>query len=586
MVVQTPNLAERMTRDFDVAEERIEVVENGVDLDRFAGSRPMDTTGSEAPLILVYAGALDGNHDIRPLVRAALQRPGRIEVRILGSGPLRPELEGMIAKAETGRIRLFGRVEPRDVVKHLGEADLCVAAYSPETQGETGFQFSPLKLMEYAAAGRPAVVAGPAPPEAGVVAPNVNGFFIPNETEAWIHLFDRLPGRDVLSRMGWKGRERVLGMGWDRAAEKIVRLTLNRSTHPAVAAMPYSNTENRYIGLLHDHLSAAKIRLLDPGNLRLRWLEAHAGCVDLIHLHWPESHYQFPNPAYSFLKWLYLMRRLKAAERLGYRIVWTVHNLEAHDRRYGVLDRMVRRHLLQQAGIILLGEGALPALERRFGASPTQPSTVIRHGHYIGCYGEILDPAHCRKALGLPLDKKVYLFFGTMRYYKGVDELVRIFARIRLRDAVLAAAGNVPDREIEKRIQSHAETDPDRIRFFPGFIPDARAGLFLQAADFLVLPYREIHMSGTLLASLSYARPVIAPDLGLIRDYLPEGAGILYDPADPEGLERALRQSEEVDALEMGRQGLAFAQSLDWAEIAKEHRRFYARLARKDRGRP
>jgi glycosyltransferase involved in cell wall biosynthesis len=443
--------------------------------------------------------------------------------------------------------------------------------------------------MEYAAAGRPAIVAGPGRIEAGVagvVAPDVNGFFIPNETETWLDLFDRLPGRDVLSRMGWKGRKRVLRMGWDRAAEKIVRLALNRSRRPVVAAMPYSNAENRYIGLLHDHLHAAKVRLLDPGNLRLGWLEAHAGCVDLIHLHWPESHYQFPNPAYSFLKWLYLIRRLKAAERLGYRIVWTVHNLEAHDRRYGVLDRMVRRHLLQRAGIILLGEGALAALERRFGTTPAQPSTVIPHGHYLGCYGESLDPVRCRKTVGLPLDKKVYLFFGTMRYYKGVDELARIFARIGLQDAVLVAAGKVPDRAIEKKIQSLAETDPDRIRFFPGFIPDARAGLFLQAADFLVLPYREIHMSGTLLASLSYARPVIAPDVGLIREYLPEGAGILYDPADPKGLERALRQSVEVDALEMGRQGLAFAASLDWMEIAKKHRRFYTRMAGKDRGKP
>ena len=40
-------------------------------------------------------------------------------------------------------------------------------------------------------------------------------------------------------------------------------------------------------------------------------------------------------------------------------------------------------------------------------------------------------------------------------------------------------------RMIEKEIQSLAETDPDRIRFFPGFIPDERAGLFLQAADVL-----------------------------------------------------------------------------------------------------
>ena len=194
------------------------------------------------------------------------------------------------------------------------------------------------------------------------------------------------------------------------------------------------------------------------------------------------------------------------------------------------------------------------------------------------CYGEILDQVRCREELGLPGDRKIFLCTGSVRHYKGADILARVFSTLEAPGAFLVIAGKIVDEAVGGRIAALAGRHPDRIRFLPGFVPDEKIGKLLQAADAVVLPYRRIHMSGTLLLALSYARPVLAPDLGLLREYLPEGAGILYDPTDPGGLGKALLQAVEWDALEMGRKGRAFMERLDWAGIAEAHHRYYARL--------
>jgi glycosyltransferase involved in cell wall biosynthesis len=549
IIVQTEALAERLKKEFHVSGERLAVVPNGVDLDRFKsiGKR-------EGPLLMVFAGTLDADHDLEPLCRAAAGHTQEIEVRILGSGPGREGLE----KIKSPRIRLLGRQAPSEVVRHLGEADLAVAPYSAGAHATHGFQYSPLKLLEYAAAGCAVVAAGPRP-ESPAFKEGVNGFWIGNEAAQWSRLLRRLPDRAALRAMGAEGKERVKGMGWDRAARRYLEIIREP---PVVAPMPFANMENRYIERLHRHLHGKGVKLVDPGNFRLSWLRDQAGAVDVIHLHWPESHYQFPGTAYALLRWLYFMARLITARRLGYHLVWTAHNATAHDERLVLPDRITRRFLLKHAGTIVLGRSTVPAL-----GDPVL-STVIPHGHYIGCYEGSED-------LGLPKDKKVYLFAGTLRRYKGVEDLVRRFAAWKQDQVVLVVAGKVKDKEVEEALLPHV--DGRRCFYFPGFISDERMGAFLSASDFVVLPYRRVHMSGSLVMALSCARPVIAPDLGLIREYLPHDAGILYAPGE---LMEALEASLSCDARAMGEKGKAFAATLDWEAIAEAHLQFYGQVIR------
>lgn len=584
-IVQTSNLARRLMREFKVPEERLVIIPNGVDLARFLALPARKDEHRTSPLTLVYTGTLDSNHDLKPLCRAALQRPGRIELRILGSGPGRRELDDLIRESEAENIRLFGRIPHGDVVKQIEKADLCVAAYSAKPHERSGFQFSPLKLLEYAAAGRPVVMAG-AGPNADAAASDANAFFIPNETQSWIDLIDSLPERAELSRMGQRGRPLVEERGWDRVAHKYLDLIESLHGRIVLAPLPFSNPENRYIDRLHTALSKAGVEILDPGFLSLRWLLRHARKIDVIHLHWPESHFQFKNSLYSLLKWMYLMFRLRTAKGLGCALAWTVHNLEAHDKSMSRLDRWTRKYLLNRAGSILLGESAMPAIRERFGPHVPVRRAIIRHGHYLGSYGEVRDKKESRVALDLPASLRIYLFLGTLRPYKGVVKLVRVFSQGPFSEALLVVAGKMVDADAALETKKWITARPERFQYLPGFVPDEKMATLLGAADFMVLPYEEVHMSGTLILALSYGLPIIAPDRGLIRDYLPEEAGIIYDPADPDGLEGALTESLEKDARAMGRRGRERASTLDWEKIAEEHVKFYSALITHRRRRP
>jgi glycosyltransferase involved in cell wall biosynthesis len=78
------------------------------------------------------------------------------------------------------------------------------------------------------------------------------------------------------------------------------------------------------------------------------------------------------------------------------------------------------------------------------------------------------------------------------------------------------------------------------VRLLPRHIADDDMQVLLNAADCVVLPYNEVLTSGAAMLAMSFGRPVVAPDLGGVRDYVDEASGALYDVSDPAGLMQAM----------------------------------------------
>ena len=65
--------------------------------------------------------------------------------------------------------------------------------------------------------------------------------------------------------------------------------------------------------------------------------------------------------------------------------------------------------------------------------------------------------------------------------------------------------------------------------------------MYFKAADVLALPYRHIYQSGVLFLGYSFGLPVIAADVGTLREDVIEGrTGFLCKPEDPVDLARAI----------------------------------------------
>lgn len=205
---------------------KIEVIANGVDTARFdpdyAFVRPVPVIG--------FVGTLKPWHGLDCLVAAAtrLKQDG-LDFRLLliGDGPERGTLDTMLARAGLSpRCELTGAVDPAAIPALLARTDIAVAPY-PDL---SGFYFSPLKVMEYMAAGR-AVIASRIGDIDGLVVHGETGLLCaPGDDAALAAALATLlrdPAQRV--RLGRAARQHAVAqLGWDQVAQRVLALTGER----------------------------------------------------------------------------------------------------------------------------------------------------------------------------------------------------------------------------------------------------------------------------------------------------------------------------------------------------------------------
>jgi glycosyltransferase involved in cell wall biosynthesis len=134
------------------------------------------------------------------------------------------------------------------------------------------------------------------------------------------------------------------------------------------------------------------------------------------------------------------------------------------------------------------------------------------------------------------LERPVVLYFGVVRPYKGVDVLVEAFQRVE--DAELWVVGRPLGVSME-RLRRLAP--PGRVRFVDRYVTDAELPAFFRRADIVVLPHRNVDVSGVLFAGLAFGKAMVMSDVGGFRELVAKhGAGMLVPPGDSEALATAL----------------------------------------------
>jgi beta-1,4-mannosyltransferase len=331
---------------------------------------------------------------------------------------------------------------------------------------------------------------------------------------------------------------------------------------PKVESNPYQN-------LLASALAKNDVEVGFSGIFpRCGWLFRNRLKVAILHLHWPSFLYQMG--WLTSLRWLIVLIRFSFAKLLGFKIVWTVHNLLPHERHSPLLDRMFRLLLIKKGdGIIVHCNEALNKVVATFGKP--KKAVVIPHGNYDGSYPPLTQRSVARAKLDLPIEGVVFLCFGQIRGYKGLLELVQQFHRLASK-ATLVIAGS-GDPYIEKEIRTEAEGNP--VKLFLRYIPDEEVSRFFSAADALVTPYANILTSGAAILGLTFGIPVIAPSTGCLPELLADGAGLLYDPSKNDALFEALEGFLKADIPMMAKMARKKAERLNWLEIGESTALFY-----------
>ena len=235
---------------------------------------------------------------------------------------------------------------------------------------------------------------------------------------------------------------------------------------------------------------------------------------------------------------------------LGKRIVLTVHNVNAgrRDSKDTHLNRLTLRIQYRLADHIFVHtEKMKRELIEEFGVQDARV-TVIPFGINNAVPNTSLTPGDAKQRLGIREGERTILFFGRITPYKGLEYLIAAFRQILARrdDYRLIIAGRPNNCErYWKTIREEVREDVQkgRVLLRADFIPDDETEVYFKAADVLVLPYRHIYQSGVLFLGHSFGLPVLAADVGSLKDEIVEGkTGFVFRPEDPADLARAIEQ--------------------------------------------
>jgi glycosyltransferase involved in cell wall biosynthesis len=254
---------------------------------------------------------------------------------------------------------------------------------------------------------------------------------------------------------------------------------------------------------------------------------------------------------------------------LKIKIVWTVHNLKNHENKYVKAELFFSGILARLAdGIIVHCNTSKKEIVELFRINE-QKIHVVEHGNYIGVYKERYTREQSRKIMNIAESQFVFLFIGLVRPYKGINELIESFKKIKDSSVKLIIAGRIEDKELAELLKDKASDCPN-ILFELRYIDDDEMEIYMKAADVLVLPYRDIINSGSAVLGMSFGKAIISPRMGCLPEILHSKGGILYDPDLENGLIEAMRKvlASKNNISDMGKENLETAKKWGWQGVA------------------
>ncbi|MDY6987430.1 MAG: glycosyltransferase family 4 protein [Thermodesulfobacteriota bacterium] len=292
------------------------------------------------------------------------------------------------------------------------------------------------------------------------------------------------------------------------------------------------------------------------------------GCR-IVHIHWTKRLLLSEIPWRSVAKSCLFLLELLLLRLSGVKLVRTMHNIADHERYQRRAQLFFNRLLLFLCNAVIVHcRGAWNEVVRTYGQKLMGKVTMVPHGHYIDHYENRIGREFARNLLKIAPEDTVFLYFGAVRHYKGLPQLIKAFRRLRTTRVRLIIAGNPFDNSIRAEIEACSEGD-ERIRTVLEFIPSEQVQVYMNASDVVVLPFQDTLTSGSVILAMGFAKAIIAPQIGCVPDILNEKGAILYNQHSPGSLFEALEKALQLDLESMGRYSFARVKKVDWKMVGE-----------------
>ena len=237
---------------------------------------------------------------------------------------------------------------------------------------------------------------------------------------------------------------------------------------------------------------------------------------DIFHLHWPEF-FIVRSPVKCFFRLSFFAILIIFLKIRRTKIVWTVHNLQPHNNIYPQIYVFVLRFLSNfLSGITYFSHHSKSLVQNEFPFISSIPNYIIQHALYD--YDRTPLPqtiSHFQKALALKKDAKLALFFGRIDHYKDIETLIIEFKKLPQQDYQLAIVGPCSDDNLFSHLTALSSRSKN-IVILQSFIPEEDLASLFSMAELIILPFKKILNSGSVMLSLSFGKPVLVPAMGSI----------------------------------------------------------------------
>ena len=226
------------------------------------------------------------------------------------------------------------------------------------------------------------------------------------------------------------------------------------------------------------------------------------------------------------------------------KFVCQIDNVEPHE--HHIIDRPCNHYYLGAVdGFVYMSEQVHGELK----AYTAAPALFSPHPMFEN-FGKAVERDEACRRIGIDPAQKYTLFFGLIRDYKGLDLLLKAWAKWMPDGRKLLIAGEFYASR-EKYISLIEELGlQDRVVLHDRFIADEDVKYYFSAADALVLPYRTATQSGVTQIAYNFSLPMIVTRVGGLPEIVPDGRVGLVCEADAESIKEALERLYEGDTMQ------------------------------------
>lgn len=220
----------------------------------------------------------------------------------------------------------------------------------------------------------------------------------------------------------------------------------------------------------------------------------------------------------------------KTIQQVKAKKISVLHNVIPHEKRK--FDETLNKYFLKQNdAFIVLSDTVKNQLLHYY---PKAKYLQIPHPVY-NHFGEKLDKVQAKQNLGISPNRKVILFFGFIRKYKGLDILIKSLSNIQEPYTLLIAGESYDDFTEYQNLLNENGIVGEKLCSKVEYVTDDDVKKYFSASDICALPYRSATQSGIAAVAKHFEVPMVVTPVGELPNEVKHlKTGFICQDSNPE----------------------------------------------------